>query len=142
MAVSLLDFGDWASKREELFPASYNFWAWEDAYEKAGLLLKGLEMYFLPEAYRLLFYNLALHYCITTDFEYNGTQNPLYVKYSIAEKGKGIISHASDVNSSATMVVTDAMQNLDWIGQDLISTPYGKYAYGILSTVNIIPVEL
>lgn len=142
MSVSLTDFGDWASKRETLFPANYNFWAWEDAYEKAGLLLKTLEMYFLPEAFRLLYYNLALHYCITADFEYNGTQNPLYTKYSIADKGKGMVSHASDASSSATMVVTDAMQNLDFLGQDLVSTPYGRYAYGILSSVNIIPVEL
>ena len=142
MPVNFYDFKQWAEKRETLYPADASFWAWNDAYEKAELLLKGLEIYFMPEAYRILLYNLALHYCITTDFIFNQQRNPLYEKYGIDEKGKGMVASASDVNSSASMVVTNAMQELDFIGQDLISTPYGKYAYSILASVNITPVAL
>lgn len=126
---------------ERPFEVRY-FWAWEEAYEKGFMLLNGLQPYFQPEVFKKLVYNLVLHYCITTDFEYNGTQNPLYTKYDIASSGKGIIAHASDVSSSVTRVITDAMQKLDFIGMDLISTPYGRYAYSILTSVNITPVLL
>lgn len=140
--VSYDDFFAWAISRETMTPASREFWAYQDAYEKGFLLLDGLQAYFMPSVFRKLVYNLAMHYIITNDYEYNGQTNPLYVKYDIATKGKGIISHASDASSSATRVVTQAMQNLDYMAMDLVSTPYGKYAYSLLSSVNITPVAL
>lgn len=139
--ISYADFRTWAMERETLTPTG-NFWAYEDAYEKGYALLKGLDEYFEKYIFRKLIYNLGLHYIITTDYEYNGVQNPLYVKYEIATKGKGLIASASDATSSATRVITNAMQNLDYLGQDLVSTPYGKYVYEILSTINIAPVLL
>lgn len=142
VTVSYEDFFEWANKRETFLPNYKDFWAYEDAYEKGLSLLDGLQSYFMPSVFRRLVYNLSLHYIITNDYEYNGQTNPLYSKYEIATKGKGIISHASDVSSSATRVITDAMQKLDYMGMDLISTPYGKYAYEILSGVNIVPVAL
>lgn len=142
ITVSYDDFYAWASNRETLMPATRNFWAYEDAYEKGFILLDGLQAYFLPSVFRKLVYNLAMHYIITNDYEYNGETNPLYIKYDIETKGKGIISHASDVSSAATRVVTDAMQKLDYMAMDLVSTPYGKYAYSLLSGVNITPVAL
>lgn len=142
MNISYDDFYIWVADRETLQPQSSEFWAWKEAYVKGIALVDGLQDYFHPQVYRILAYNLCLHYCISTDFTFNGVQNPLYVKYKMAEAGKGIVAHASDVSSSATLHIPDAMQKLDYLGMDLISTPYGKYAYGILSTVNIVPVRL
>lgn len=136
------NFFEWALERETLYPASSNYWAWKDAYVKGIALVDGFQDYFHCKVFETLCYNLCLHYCITTDFTFNGTQNPLYVKYKIAEAGKGIVAHASDVSSSATLHIPKALQDLDFIGMDLITTPYGKYAYGILSSVNIVPVLL
>lgn len=147
--LSFDEFYAWASQRETFKPvyipgvSTEPFWAWQDGYDKGVTLLKGLEAYFQPLVFKKLVYNLALHYCITQDFTLDdGTTNPLYIKYGIAEKGQGIISHASDVSSSVTRHITDAMQKLDFVGLDLISTPYGKYAYSLLYSVNITPVVL
>lgn len=143
------EFYAWASVRETFKPvyipnvSTSPFWAWQDSYDKALTMLQGIQMYFQPLVYKQLVYNLALHYCITNEFLLDdGTINPLYTKYEIEKKGQGIIAHASDVSSAVTRVISDAMQKLDFIGMDLITTPYGKYVYSLLISVNITPVLL
>lgn len=147
--VNFTDWYKWACRREPLMQLidDPNFWAWEDAWAQKDVLIKGIEAYFQQHVLKQVSYSLALHYAIMQDFNYlnaDGAENsnPLYAKYKIAGSGGGITQSVSDVSSSASIVVTDAIKNVSILGQDLLLTPYGKYAYGILSTLNIYPVLL
>lgn len=147
--IGYADWYKWAKNREPLMQIidDIDFWAWKDAWEYKDVLLKGIENYLDGHVLKRVTYSLALHYSIIENFTYldeNGVEkpNPLYEKYKIANASGGITQSVSDVSSSASIVVTDAMKKVDILGQDLLTTPYGKFVYGILSTLNIYPVLL
>ena len=143
MSISFDDFWAFANKREtSIAPQDKTFWAFEDAYKRAETMLRGLEPWCKEDTFEMLVYNLALHYTITFDFEYDGEQNPLYVRYKIQEKAEGIVNSASDESSSASLQITDAMQQLDYFGLELTQTPYGKFVYSLLCQINAMAVLL
>lgn len=143
-ALSYNDFLCWASAYEvlELKGIKPNYRIFEDAYEKAQILCEPYFKYLSATKSAFLlkkqfFYNACLHYCIVTRQELTDSsgniisQNPLYIKYDIANKSS-MVSSASDEGSSASMLVTDAMQSGDFTMLDLARTPYGMYVYSIL----------
>lgn len=141
--MSFDDFWDFANKREPLIaPQDKTFWAFEDAYKRAEKMLRGLEPWCKEDTFEMLMYNLALHYIITFDFEVDGEKNPLYVRHKIKEKADGIVNSVSDESSSASLQITDAMQQLDYFGLDLTQTPYGKFVYSLLCQINAMAVLL
>ena len=142
MKLTYDDIFTFANTRETLVPNDKDFFAYKDAYERANILIKDLQKYIDIDLYNLLIKDLTIHYIITCDYTYDGEQNPLFVKYDIKEKSKGIISSVSDEGSSASLHINDALQSLDFLGMDLISSPYGKRAYALLSQLNIIPILL
>lgn len=134
----------WIEKREPLIsPKSEDFWAYEDAIEKAAATIEGLQSWVSEAVFEMLRYNLVLHFIIVTDYvDDDGNPNPLYAKYNISEASKGIVSSASDESSSASLHITSAMNELDYFGMNLTMTPYGKEAYSILCQINAMPVLL
>lgn len=141
--MSFEDFWDFANKREaSILPQDKTFWVFEDAYKRAETMLRGLAPWCREDTFEMLMYNLALHYIITFDFEVDGEQNPLYTKYKIKEKAEGIVNSVSDESSSASLQITDAMQQLDYFGLDLTQTPYGKFVYSLLCQINAMAVLL
>lgn len=137
--MSYEDFLIWARKRENLAMPD-DFYAYEDAYQKAEILLKEIKDYLEPY-YMIIYYNLALHYIIVAPFMDDNTLNPLYEKYKIMDKNF-ITESVSDNGSSAKMHINSAMDNGDWTMLDLIRTPYGKYVYSILEQLRIYPILL
>ena len=139
----------WANRRENLNFVDSDFWAWDEAFNKAKELLNGIESYTSSKQYELLLFNAALHYCITTDFtceveikegddiRLEPLQNPLYLKYNIQENAVSFVSSASDESSSASYHITKSMQEADFLTQDLMMTPYGRYVYQILEQLSV-----
>lgn len=142
MSNTLKTWFNWASKREELYPNDVTFYAYEEAYDKALILLEGIDFWMTSKAYELLLFNVILHYVITNPYTYENVTNPLYAKYGISEKREGIVSSASDESSSASYHITQSIQNADFTTQDLMATPYGQYAYSVLEQLNIMPTLL
>lgn len=143
MRISYYDWYEWANKREQLSPDADDFWAYEESWERAKVLVVELQPWLDEMSYRLLMYNLTLHYVITVPYTgLDGNINPLYRKYNIADKAGGIISSASDESSSASYHITKSLQDADFTTQDLITTPYGQYAYSILEQLDIMPTLL
>lgn len=141
------EFVRWICEREPRFPdIDTDFWVIEEAKIKTAALIKAYQNYLAPATFKLLEFNLIAHFIIATPFEYaDGDEiklNPLYTKYDIAERGKGIVTSASDESSSASIHTPEAYNTIDFMGIDLLSTPYGKYAYSMLSSVSITPVLL
>lgn len=139
--MSFTKFLEWARKREQLNEDDDFFVYTEAYYEKASLLLTGLE-YYLDTSYKTLYYNLALHYIITNNYtNEDGKHSSLYNKYKIDEKGF-ITSSASDESSSASIHITKSLSEGDFIMMDLIRTPYGQYVYSILEQTKVGPILL
>lgn len=142
------DFYNWFKSYEpSLAPDDSTFAPYADAYDLADEWCDSLQQYFSAKMYRLLVYNLSAHFIVTRLYEYtdeNGetATNPLYSKYNIGEASKGLVSSASDESSSASLHITEAMQQLDYFAMDLIASPYGKFAYAMLSQVQNIVVRL
>ena len=142
--MSYDDFFIWLKKRESLInPQDSDFWAYKDNYKMSMEMLKDLENYLTEDMMAILVYNLAAHYIIEQDYELeDGSKNPLYEKYDIANKSSGLIASASDEGSSANYHLPEFLNSMDLMAMDLMSTPYGKKAYSILLQLNIMPVLL
>lgn len=142
--MSYDDFFIWLKQRESIInPANSDFWAYKDGYEQAAIMLNGLQNYFDDKLYALLIYNLATHYIIMQNYQLeDGSENPLYSKYEIADKSSGLVASASDEGSSANYHLPEFLNTMDLMAMDLFLTPYGKKVYGILLQINIMPVLL
>lgn len=146
--ISFEDFYTWFLGREpDLAPQDKSFSVYMDAYDFAEAFLEKAKNYFKLSMFRLLIYHLAGHYIITQYYSFTDEEgitriNPLYSKYNVSEASKGIVNSASDESSSASLQITDAMQQLDYFGMDLISTPYGKFVYSMLAQITQIIVRL
>lgn len=141
--INYEDWYAWAKKRETLSPDAEDFWAYTESWERALGLVESLQPWLSELNYRLLLYNVALHYVITNPYtNLDGEINPLYTKYGISDKSGGIVSSASDESSSATYHITKSLNDADFTTQDLIMTPYGQYAYSILEQMNVMPTLL
>lgn len=132
------EFFAWAKPREKIDFVAEGFWAWQDAFEKAEVLLEQVERFTSAKLYRLLYFNAVLHYFITAEFTYGAdeTPNPLFEKYKISDKRGGIISSASDESSSASYHITASLNEADFLTQDLMMTPYGFWVYQNLEHIN------
>ena len=125
-----------------------NFWAYKEAWEKVQSLTDGLSSYMTQTTWNILITNLLAHYIITTDYTFIDAtglehQNPLYIKYSIANKReRGLVSSASDESSSASILTFESLNKGDFLMQDLLLTYYGSQAYQILEQLNVMPILL
>lgn len=143
MAITYEDWLNWAKKRETLSPDEAEFWAYTESWERALGLVESLQPWLNELNFRLLLYNVALHYVITVPYtNLDGSINPLYSKYGIADKLGGIVSSASDESSSASYHITKSLNDADFTTQDLMMTPYGQFAYSILEQLNVMPTLL
>lgn len=143
MAITYEDWLNWAKKRETLSPDEDEFWAYTESWERALGLVESLQPWLNELNFRLLLYNVALHYVITVPYvNLDGSVNLLYSKYGIADKQGGIVSSASDESSSASYHITKSLNDADFTTQDLMMTPYGQYAYSILEQLNVMPTLL
>ena len=143
MAITYEDWLNWAKKRETLSPDEAEFWAYTESWERASGLVESLQPWLNELNFRLLLYNVALHYVITVPYtNLDGSINPLYSKYGIADKLGGIVSSASDESSSASYHITKSLNDADFTTQDLMMTPYGQFAYSILEQLNVMPTLL
>lgn len=143
MAITYDDWLNWAKKRETLSPDEAEFWAYTESWERALGLVESLQPWLNELNFRLLLYNVALHYVITVPYtNLDGSINPLYSKYGIVDKQGGIVSSASDESSSASYHITKSLNDADFTTQDLLMTPYGQYAYSILEQLNVMPTLL
>lgn len=143
MAITYEDWLNWAKKRETLSPDEAEFWAYTESWERALGLVESLQPWLNELNFKLLLYNVALHYVITVPYtNLDGSINPLYSKYGIADKQGGIVSSASDESSSASYHITKSLNDADFTTQDLMMTPYGQYAYSILEQLNVMPILL
>lgn len=137
-------FLKWASAYEDmkLKGVRPNYRIYEDAFEKALILVKPFFGYFSGSTYanmskRQLLYNAAMHYCIVTKQEILDeqgniiSQNALYEKYKISERSM-IVTSASDESSSASMLTPSSMNDGDFTMLDLARTTYGLYVYSLL----------
>lgn len=138
-------FIEWTKLRETLTPDDSNFYAYKEAWEVGNALIEPLLDYIPPRIRTLVLYNAVLHYIIVTPFkikitdEYGAeetTLNPLYQSYSIFDKST-LTSSVSDGSSSASILQTDSMSKLDYLGLDLTRTPYGQFVYSILEQLNL-----
>lgn len=134
---------DWAKKRETLSPDDAEFYAYTEAWERAIGLVGSLQEWLSELNFKLLLYNVTLHYVCTAPYtNLDGSINPLYLKYGIADKQGGIVSSASDESSSASYHITKSLNDADFTTQDLMMTTYGQYAYSILEQLNVMPTLL
>lgn len=139
--MSFEDFLIWARKREVLNELDAFYVYYDAYYEKTPILLEAIKDYLEPY-YRTIYYNLALHYIIVTNYTTDeGTSSPLYEKYKIGEHNF-ITESATDNGSSAKMHINKAMDEGDFIMLDLLKTPYGTYVYSLLEQLHVHPIIL
>lgn len=138
-------FLTWCRQRERLTPDDNLFYAYEDAWKKAKALIEPLRSYIDCTIYKDVLFSAGLHYIIVEPFTFEvrdesgnteEIENPLYKKFSIANK-QYLISSASDESSSSSVHVTKSLQDGDFLMQDLLRTRYGTWVYSILEQLDI-----
>lgn len=103
-------------------------------------LLKGLDNY-LPtyDGYKYLYRMSFCHYIVTSRFWY---PNPYFKKYGITQTGTQVIQSSADGSSSASAFMFKSIQNGDFLMNDLLQSPYGRYVYEVLEQMRHLIVTI
>ena len=110
--------------------------AFKDAYKIMSMHIKRLRPYLDAETFKLLTFNLWLH-----EYIVSGIDKTLYDKYDVASKAM-IISSASNSGSSTSIQGFSSLEQGKFMLMDLWRTPYGRFAYSILESLQGIAVVL
>lgn len=107
--------------------------------DKVEILTRNLSVYLDGKEFELLQFALLAHYIIC-----DKVKNPeLYEMFNVASAEGGLIQSASSGSSSSTAFIPKSFSdNGNTLMLDLFKTPYGKFAFSILESLNIVAVVI
>lgn len=107
--------------------------------DKVEVLTRNLSTYLDGKEFELLQFNLLAHYTICSK-----NKNPeLYEMFNVASAEGGLVQSASSGSSSSTAFIPKSFSdNGNTLMLELFKTPYGKFAFSILESLNIVAVVI